>query len=101
MNTVLLTLIAPRPIEEDIMDLLLANPELAPGFTSTPCSGHGSAVAFIGVAEHVSGRADRVRIELLTQPEQARAVLAMVKAQLSNANIFYWLSPVLESGRCA
>lgn len=97
----LLTLMAPRPLEDAVLDLVLSHPEMAKGFTTTHCSGHGSAVAFVGVAEHVAGRADRTRIELILAEDDVRRMLDLIREHFANANIFYWLSPVIESGRCA
>ncbi|MGV0977027.1 MAG: DUF3240 family protein [Azonexus sp.] len=31
--------------------------------------------------------------------ERLRAVLALIKADLPQANVFYWLVPVIEMGR--
>ena len=49
----LLTLAVPRALEEEILDALLALPELAPGFTVVPGQGIGRSVELASTMEQV------------------------------------------------
>lgn len=97
----LLTLVAPRALEEPLLDLLLAHKELVPGFTTTKADGHGTGVRFETVAEHVRGRAQRVRVQMVLPLADAQSVVAIMEQELSGSHIYWWMSPVLAEGRIA
>lgn len=94
-----LTLVLPAALEEQVIDLLLSHPDLAWGFTAQTVAGRGADVKFEGVAEHVRGRAGRVEIQLVLPRAHADALLALIGAQYANTGIFYWMTPVIRSGR--
>lgn len=97
-SRVLLTLIAPATLEENLADLLLESPELAVGFTSSPASGHGAELRFEAASERVRGRGRRVRFELAVDAAAAHALLGHLRASLGDANVYYWICPMIESG---
>jgi len=99
MADVLLTLVMPDDIAQHVEDLLLSRPDLVRGFTASPAEGHGSVVHLVEPAELVSGHAPRTQIQTVGAEEAMRAALAVIKAELPRANIFYWLLPVIELGR--
>ncbi len=94
-----LTLVLPRALEEQVIDLLLAHPDLAWGFTATEVAGRGAQVQYTGVDEHVRGRAGRVQVQLVLARADADALVGLVRAQFPHAGIFFWTIPVLSSGR--
>lgn len=95
---VLLTLIAPASLEENVADLLLEAPELASGFTSSAASGHGAGLRFEAASERVRGRGRRTRFELALVRSDADALLARLRASLGEANVYYWICPMVECG---
>ncbi len=97
-SRVLLTLIAPVTLEETLADLLLESPELAAGFTSSAASGHGPELRFEAPSERVRGRGRRVRFELAVDEAAAHALLGRLHASLGEANVYYWICPMIESG---
>lgn len=97
----LLTLIAPATLEDNLVDLLLALPALADGFTNHPADGHGQAVALVGANENVRGRGTRVCIRLALRADAVQPLLAELRTALPDANVFYWLTPLLDCGRLA
>lgn len=99
MSEILLTLIVPADVARQVEDLLLEHPELVSGFTSRPVAGHGSAVQLVEPAELVSGHSPRMQVQTVGEESRMQAVLALLRDRLPHANIFYWLMPVLESGR--
>lgn len=95
---VLLTLIAPASLGENIADLLLEAPELASGFTSSAASGHGAGLRFEAASERVRGRGRRTRFELALVLSDADALLGRLQASLGEANVYYWICPIVEWG---
>ncbi|MCD6673894.1 MAG: DUF3240 family protein [Burkholderiaceae bacterium] len=95
---VLLTLIAPASLGESVADLLLEAPELVSGFTSSAASGHGARLRFEATSERVRGRGRRTRFELVLGRAGAMALLERLRATLGEANIYYWICPMLECG---
>jgi nitrogen regulatory protein PII len=96
-----LTIIFPRALEENLVDHLLAHPELATGFTTSNVEGHGAGAAFHSEREKVRGRSHRVQMQIVMSREDAEALVAHLKADLPNREVAYWMSPVLEFGRFA
>ena len=96
---VLLTLVVSRSVEDTVLDLLLAHPDIVPGFTTHPAEGHGARVALHEPREQVMGSARRLAIRIVSSRETANGVIALLKESLSGAKVFYWVVPVLEAGR--
>ncbi len=99
MADVLLSLTVPNDVAQHVEDLLLSRPDLVPGFTTSSAEGHGSVVPLVEPGELVAGHAPRTQIRMVGPEANMRAVLALLKAQLPRANLFYWLVPVIEMGR--
>ena len=47
MNLVLLTIVAPAGLKDELLELLLKHPDRVPGFTISPAEGHGADLAFL------------------------------------------------------
>ena len=99
MADVLLTLIMPDDIAQHVEDLLLTRPDLVPGFTANAAEGHGSVIPLLEDAELVAGHAPRTVIRTVGPEAAKREVLALLKRELPHANLFYWITPVIEAGR--
>ena len=99
MADVLLSLTLTNDVAQHVEDLLLARPDLVRGFTTSAANGHGTAVPLVEAAELVSGHSPRTQIRTVGSEDDMRAVLALIKASLPDANIFFWLVPVIEMGR--
>jgi len=98
-DSVLLTLIVPHAVEDSVLDLLLAHPDLVKGFTTTRGEGHGAAVELLAPREQVRGSARRLAVRMVTARATADAVIALLREHLPRANLFYWITPVLDAGR--
>lgn len=97
---VLLTVIVPIPLEEAVADLMLTQPDLVKGFTTSRVAGHGTSIRLVASEELVRGYAGRSSLETLCPDmEQVHAILELFKSHFEGANLFYWVTPVLESGR--
>jgi hypothetical protein len=93
----LLRLNIPPDLEEDIVDLLLANPQIK-GYQSYPIRGHGR-VGAMSIAEQVAGRRNRVQFEIVLDSETLEATLQQLKVSFPTPDVIYWVLPVLRSGR--
>lgn len=99
MADALLTLIMPDNVAQHVEDLLLSRPDLVPGFTVSAAEGHGSVIPLREDAELVAGHAPRTVIRTVGPEAAGREVLALLKQKMPNANLFYWLVPVIDMGR--
>jgi hypothetical protein len=94
-----LKLVLPKSLEEQVMDHLLRHPEWVSGFTAYAVDGHGSPHHIASSVEQVRGRAGRVQMEILTADAGlARELVDHLKADMPNADISWWIAPVLASG---
>lgn len=94
----LLTLFVPAALEESVIDLLLAAPAPAPGFTTGPADGHGAGVRLESTSECVRGRGRRVRFEIALDAHAVAPLREHLRAGLSGANVFFWTTPLLDCG---
>lgn len=97
----LLTIVAPRALEEDLVDRLLEHPEWVPGFTTAAAEGHGRSVRRHGIAEEVRGRSRRVHIQTVMNAVDAADLVRHLRQALPNPEVAYWIAPILEFGRFA
>ncbi|MBI3343423.1 MAG: DUF3240 family protein [Gammaproteobacteria bacterium] len=93
-----LTLIVPKALEENILDLLLEHETLAGGFITSEVEGHGRNVTYQSMAEKVRGRAHRVEIQIIMHHADAQTLLRDIKQALPRTNIVYYMTPVTEFG---
>lgn len=94
-----LKLVLPKSLEEQVVDHLLRHPEWVGGFTAYAVDGHGSPHRVDSSAEQVRGRAGRVQMEILTgDADVARELVEHLKTDMPNADINWWIAPVLASG---
>ena len=97
MNECVLTLIVLREIEDALTDWLLDyHVELV--FTSQPVSCHGLAHTELDTAEQVTGRQQRLSVQVQLPLDEARDVCARLRQAFPRAAIRYWITPVLETG---
>jgi hypothetical protein len=89
----------PNDVAQHVEDLLLSRPELVRGFSAGQVDGHGAIIPLVEPGELVSGHSPRTQIQTLGPEDAMRQVLALIKTDLPRANIFFWLLPVIESGR--
>lgn len=101
MSLVLLTLAAPRTLEEDLLEQLLVHPEWASGFTLFEVEGHSHREAQLSIREQVRGRTYRFAVQIVIEADHAQSLLAHLKQCFPKRDVAYWLSPVTEFGRLA
>ncbi|MDP3440021.1 MAG: DUF3240 family protein [Azonexus sp.] len=99
MADVLLSLTLPSDVTQLVEDFLLSRPDLVPGFTTSQANGHGAVIPLVAPSELVSGHAPRTHIRMVGNEDDMRHILKLIKSELPNANVFFWLIPVIEMGR--
>ena len=92
----LLTIIAPPTMEEELIDWLLIQDNIT-GFTSQASNGHGSGHE-MSLAEQVTGRRRRITFWVELEKKLAESTLAELKQTFSGSGLHYWLLPLAESG---
>jgi len=93
----LLRINIPPKLEEEFMDVLLANPSIE-GYQCYPTKGHGQ-VGAMSITEQVAGRRNRVLFEVVLPEERVQGILAQLKAALPLSDIVYWVLPITAAGR--
>lgn len=92
----LLTVIAPPAVEEELIDWLLTQTNIS-GFTSQAGYGHGSGHD-MSLSEQVTGRKHQVVFWIELEKERIASILADLKQCFSGSELHYWLVPLLGSG---
>ena len=93
-----LTLVFPKALEENLVDLLLEHEALAGDFTTSAVEGHGTNITYQDIAERVRGRARRVQMNILLQRTQAQNLIDDLRSALPHTDIVYWITAVSEFG---
>jgi hypothetical protein len=89
------------PVMEDLVaDWLLTHEGVrGVGFTTMSVGGHSARLQGLTPAEQVSGRRRRVQFEVVLGARTADVMLAALAREFADADIHYWITPVLRSGR--
>jgi hypothetical protein len=101
MPLVQLTLVAPRHLEEELVEQFLAHPDWAEGFTLVQAEGYSHHHDSLSARERVRGRAQRVAAQIVLEAAHAQALLTHLKQRFPKPDVAWWLTPVLEFGRLA
>lgn len=94
-----LTLVCHKSLEERLVDHMLEHPEWVQGFTVAHVEGHSQKENLPSVLERVRGRSQRIEIRSVMNQDDAKALLAHLRATEQNSEIAYWITPVSEFGR--
>jgi len=99
----LLTIIVHTDVQGELADLLRSIKQV-PGFTFTPCAGHGAETErdpYFAAREQAIGHVPRVRTDILLQDNDVDAVLAALCSgdQCVSGQGIYWVTPVEKTGR--
>ncbi len=90
----------PRSIEEEVLDVCQAIPDM-PGFTVMAADGFGQGARLHTVRETVLGRARRGLLMIVASREMCERVVAALRAALPTPEAVYWMYAVTEFGRLA
>jgi hypothetical protein len=99
MTMVVLTLLAPAALQEEIADRLLDHePTARAGFVTREVQGHGLSADYTSVVEQIRGFSRQVEITVTAPEPDVRSLLAVLGGDLSGRGIGYRIVPVVESG---
>jgi uncharacterized protein DUF3240 len=92
----LLTIIAPPAMEEELIDWLLIQTDIT-GFTSQNSNGYGRGHA-MSLAEQVTGRRRQVTFLIELKKDVTERIVAVLKQNFLGSNLHYWVVPLSQSG---
>ncbi|MGH8171978.1 MAG: DUF3240 family protein, partial [Rhodanobacteraceae bacterium] len=69
--------------------------------TSAPSFAHGVAQDEMNASEQVSGRARRVQVEIVLQPEQWPRLRDLLRTEFIGTGVRFWAAPIADHGVCA
>jgi hypothetical protein len=102
MSIVVLTLLAPAALQEEIVDRLLDHePTAQAGFVTREVQGHGLSADFDSVVEQIRGFSRQIEITLTAPEPDVRSLLAILGGELSSRGINYRIVQVAEAGTIA
>ncbi|KGI76678.1 DUF3240 family protein [Oleiagrimonas soli] len=96
-----LTILAPRDLEDAVLETLLDMQPALPGFTALAVSGHGEDFEGAGVQEQVRGRIDRSMVWLVLPEDDVERTLTQLRRRMPHPGILWWVEPVDAMGRLA
>jgi uncharacterized protein DUF3240 len=93
----LLTIIAPPAMEEELIDWLLIQTDIT-GFTSQNSNGYGSGHA-MSLAEQVTGRRRQITFSIELKNDVTERIITVLKKNFLGSNLHFWVVPLSQSGR--
>lgn len=84
-----------------MVDHLLQHPDWVRGFSITHTEGSSQKEKLPSMIEQVRGRSQRVQFTTVMNGDDAKALIAHLKATSPNEEVAYWVTPVIEFGRLA
>ena len=92
-----LTLICPPMVEEQLLDVLLANAG-SEVFTSTPTHSHGSGQERLSATEQVMGRSRAMQIDVLLTADALGQLRELLQRDFAGTGVRYWATPLAFEG---
>lgn len=97
VQDVLFTLISPKELKDDIVDVFMSMPNLS-GFNLKKINGYSTEHSSYNITEQVEGYRELFQFEVLTNITEKEALLLALKPLCQPAKLRYWFMPVLDSG---
>lgn len=97
----LFTLVLPRALEEELLDLLRQQSDLVPGFSVLHGDGVGSQAPLTTAMEQVQGRARRVFIQIAMRSDDVAPLVERLRTAMRAPQVSYWVVPLQTFGRLA
>jgi len=89
--------VLPVELEDEMIDLLRALPDVVSGYSLLPAEGFGATTELTTMLEQVRGRSSQRMVQVLLHQTQVDAVLTALRSALPTPRIAWWVTPV---GRC-
>ena len=100
-DTLQLVLIAPRMLEDALLDALLAAQPALDGFGTLRIDGHAEDFRRASVRELVRGRIERTQFTLVLPAARVAQLLDALGTRFQGAGLHWWTTPVTAHGRLA
>ncbi len=100
MSLVMVSITAPRALEEALCEQLLEHPDWASGFTLWHAEGHGQQTK-LSPPEQVRGRAARSMVQIVLEAGRAQELIAHLRERFPKPDVYWWIVPINENGRLA
>lgn len=97
MADLCLTLLCPRGIEEKMVDVLLAFPEMTI-LTSAAKTVHGLHPRELDSAEQVLGGARATEVQVLLAEDRSAGVLDELRQRFRGSGVRYWTTKIQSAG---
>lgn len=94
---VLFTLIAPKELKDDIVDVFMDMPNLS-GFNLKKISGYSTEHSSYNITEQVEGYRELFQFEVLINIIEKEAFLLALKPICQPAKLRYWFVAIIENG---
>lgn len=97
--SVSLTLVAPRMLEEKLVQTLLAHEVAgAAGFSVREIVAYGRTVNFRTVAEQISGRVRQIEVRMVLSADHAHQIVEQLKAEMPGQHVAWRIASVTAAG---
>jgi hypothetical protein len=101
-DIVQLTLILPRDLREDLVEILLEHEAIAEtGFATRDIDAHGLSLPFRSIGEQIRGRVHQTELTAHLSEKDARDVISILRDTTPTWGISYRISPITETGEIA
>lgn len=99
-DMVALTIVAPRDLEEHLVELLLEQEVVAAeaGFTTRYVSAFGAHLVFPTVAEQIGGRVRRIEVSLLLSARDADELVAHLRQAVPGRGVSFSMTATRATG---
>jgi hypothetical protein len=97
--SVILTLVAPRVLEEKLMQMLLTH-EVAgdAGLSVSEIIAYGRNLHFKTVAEQVSGRVRQIEVRMVLSGDHAQQIVEQLKAEMPGQHVVWRIASIMATG---
>jgi len=96
-NQIVFTLNVPTELKDDIVDTLIAQPDIS-GFNLKTIHGYSKEHSLYDISEQVEGYRAYFQFEVLVASSDINKLKECLKPICQSAKLKYWLTPVLDSG---
>ncbi|WP_339721858.1 DUF3240 family protein [uncultured Paraglaciecola sp.] len=96
-DQLLLTLIVPIELKDEIVDTLISQEQVS-GFSLGKIEGYSRNHSHFNISEQVEGHRAFYRFEIILEKRQLDTLKTMLKIVCGGSDIHYWLVPLFESG---
>ena len=96
---VVLTLVAPRALEEKLVQTLLTHDVVgATGFSVREIVAYGRSLNFKTVGEQISGRVRQIEAQAVLAADQVQLIIDQLSAEMQGQHVKWRITPVTAAG---